>query len=127
MGKLKVVAAFLAVIIALVAAGQVYLWHTTSSMVSMVDEAQQTLKQDQDPTATKKKLAQFTKTWQSQRRFLPILLNHNAINAVNSSAARLPVYLQEGDTTQFLAECALIRAELEQLWDMEKINWENIF
>lgn len=125
MGKLRFVAACAAVLLALIIAGQLYLRASTGDMIALVEQTQTALR-EQGSAAAKKKLAVFTARWARERRILPILLNHNNITAVNNSAARLPVYLNEGDETEFNAECALIRAELEQLWNVEQVNWENI-
>lgn len=125
MGKLRFVAACIGVLLAIIIAGQLYLRGTTGEMIDMVAQTQATLRNGGSDAATKK-LAAFTKKWERERRILPILLNHNNINAVNNSAARLPIYLKEGDETEFNAECALIRAELAQLWNVEQVNWENI-
>ncbi|ADU28173.1 DUF4363 family protein [Ethanoligenens harbinense] len=126
MNKLKVVAIILILVIAVIAAGQYYLAVSTHSMVNAVETAQAAYHRNGDSPDTQKKMRQFFSLWQKNSRILPMMIDHREIDIVNTSVAKLPAYLENNETSEFDAECDILKMQLAHLWYVEKINWENI-
>lgn len=126
MNKLKVVAVILALIILVMTAGQFYLKKSTGEMVNAVNSAQTSYQQTGNSPATEKKVRRFLTLWSRNSPLLSMFIYHREIDIVNESTARLPAYLKNNEDTDFDAECDMLKMQLAHLWNVEKINWENI-
>lgn len=126
MSKLKIVAIFLILIVAVMTTSQIYLAKSTREMENAVSNIQTSYRQSGNSAETQKRIRSFRSLWQKNSRILPTMIKHSEIDIVNTSVAKLPAYLQGKESVEFNAECDLLKMQLIHLWDIEKIDWENI-
>ncbi|MFT9076696.1 DUF4363 family protein [Ethanoligenens sp.] len=126
MNKLKIAGIISVLIIAVMIASQIYLAKSSQCMAKSIAAVQSSYKQSGNSPATQKKMRQFFSLWQKNSRILPTILKHSELDIVNESVAKLPAYLKDDQPSDFDAECDMLKMQLIHLWNVEKINWENI-
>lgn len=126
MNKLKIVVIFLVVMLGVLIANQIYLAKSTHSMAESVGRIQTSYRQSGNSPETQKRMRQFFSLWQKNSLILPTMIKHSEIDIVNASVAKMPAYLQDDQSADFDAECNMLKMQLIHLWNIEKVNWENI-
>lgn len=70
---------------------------------------------------------QAQESWERSETFRACFADHNPMEEIDSSFARLEVYARERKTAAFAAQCAEIARKAEAMGEAHSLKWENIF
>ena len=66
------------------------------------------------------------KGWQSRKKLITALTDHNAIDAIEGLFARLEIYGQQKDKTEHAATCAQLAKAVHALEENHRLAWYNL-
>jgi hypothetical protein len=124
--RLYIAIAILIILPSLIVANQFYLKGTTNKMTELLNNAENSAKQNDDDKA-KQDLVEFGKEWDINNKIIATFVRHSELDSVNESKARLLPYLENNDLTSFCAECEVIKSQLHHIMHTEEFSFDNIF
>jgi len=124
--RLYLAVAILIILPILIIANQFYLKGTTDKMTDIINEAENSAKQNDDNKA-KQEIQEFSKEWDINNVIIATYVRHSELDTVNESEAKLMPFLENKDTTNFCAECEVIKSQLHHIMHTEEFSIDNIF
>ena len=70
---------------------------------------------------------QFQSQWQENEKLLLRYIHHEALDAIDSTTARLPALARYEDYGELAAEVARLQELIDHVYDSEVPNFRNIF
>ncbi|SKA84242.1 protein of unknown function [Clostridium sp. USBA 49] len=103
-----------------------YLSKTTTNLQTLNNELEEYIKNDNWEKAYNASL-DITKKWQDESRVIKIFVNHQEIDNIELELWKIPQYVKEKTKDEALASVHVLKFLLLHIYDLEKVNIQNIF
>ena len=103
----------------------IYIEKTYEDFKTDITELKSVFKEDN--AAAAKKSAELEEKWVAKEDFLSLFVNHDIVDTLGVSIAKLPVYAQENSPEMFLSECRGIELELLHMLKDAQITTHSVF
>lgn len=103
-----------------------YLNNVSDELVSINDEIQENITDDNWDKAYKNTM-ELTEKWNNYSKKIKIFVNHQEIDSIEIELQKLPQYIKEQTKDESLASTYVLNFLLEHIAKLEKLKLENIF
>ena len=103
-----------------------YLNNVSDELVSINDEIQENITDDNWDKAYKNTM-ELTEKWNNYSKKIKIFINHQEIDSIEIELQKLPQYIKEQTKDESLASIHVLSFLLEHIAKLEKLKLENIF
>ena len=103
-----------------------YLNNVSDELVSINDEIQENITDDNWDKAYKNTM-ELTEKWNNYSKKIKIFINHQEIDSIEMELQKLPQYIKEQTKDESLASTYVLGFLLEHIAELEKVKLENIF
>lgn len=103
-----------------------YLNNVSDELVSINDEIQENITDDNWDKAYKNTM-ELTEKWNNYSKKIKIFVNHQEIDSIEIELQKLPQYIKEQTKDESLATTYVLNFLLEHIAKLEKLKLENIF
>jgi len=100
--------------------------NTTDTFVAEIEKLEKSVKQNKWEEA-EKQLNEIQKKWSKTERWMTTLIDHQEIDNIKLTLARLSQYIHGRENTDFMAESASLKLLIHHIYSKERISWQNIF
>ena len=125
---MRLLASLLAILLVVLAAGywtNHSLQQSTKDLSQQIERVSQEIKQEQWEAAQKQN-QQLERTWQEKARWWPIILDHQEIDNIEFSLAKIKEYVASRDLPLALGQLSELKLMIEHIPRKEAVNLENI-
>ncbi|HBK53391.1 DUF4363 family protein [Syntrophomonas wolfei] len=125
---MRLLASLLAILLVVLAAGfwtNHSLQQSTKDLSRQIERVSQEIKQEQWEAAHKQN-RQLERTWQEKARWWPIILDHQEIDNIEFSLAKIKEYVASHDLPLALGQLSELKLMIEHIPRKEAVNLENI-
>ncbi len=125
---MRLLASLLAILLVVLAAGywtNHSLQQSTKDLSRQIERVSQEIKQEQWEAAQKQN-QHLEKTWQEKARWWPIILDHQEIDNIEFSLAKIKEYVASRDLPLALGQLSELKLMIEHIPRKEAVNLENI-
>lgn len=103
-----------------------YLSRISSNLGKLNDELEEHITNDDWEKAYKTSM-DVTQKWQKHSKIIKIFVNHQEIDNIELELWKLPQYVKEGTKDEALASVHVLKFLLAHIYNLEKVNIQNIF
>ena len=125
MKRLPVALVLLTITVGLCIGSYLFLETITARMTDQLDRAEAAMNEN-DAAATSAIINDFCRTFHSANRILPLFFPHEKMDAIEESAALLPLLVQK-NAAHLSEELARCQYHVEHLRESERLNLSNLF
>ncbi|MDD3880368.1 MAG: DUF4363 family protein [Syntrophomonas sp.] len=125
---MRLLASLMAILLVVLAAGfwtNHSLQESTKDLSQQIERVSQEIKQEQWEAAHKQH-RQLEKTWQEKARWWPVVLDHQEIDNIEFSLAKVKEYVASRDLPLALGQLSELKLMIEHIPRKEAVNLENI-
>ena len=125
---MRLLASLLAILLVVLAAGywtNHSLQQSTKDLSRQIERVSQEIKQEQWE-ASQKQNQQLERTWQEKARWWPIILDHQEIDNIEFSLAKVKEYVASRNLPLALGQLSELKLMIEHIPRKEAVNLENI-
>ncbi len=98
---------------------------TANEIVSNLEELDAAVK-DNDWENAEKQLNEIQEAWKSTEAWMTTLINHNEIDSIKMSLAKLSQYIHYKDTTEYMAESGVLKFLIQHISTRERLSLSNL-
>lgn len=125
MNRLYVAVVCILLLIALVFCYQFFVQQASESLLKSIDEMDDLVKAE-DWKNVKEKLPMFYDTFDQKRKMLNALIDHEEIDPLQISMAKMMTYAEHENSEDYLAESAALRIQLLHLPKRDAFTYDNL-
>lgn len=103
-----------------------YLSRISSNLGKLNDELEEHITNDDWEKAYKTSM-DVTQKWQKHSKIIKIFVNHQEIDNIELELWKLPQYVKERTKDEALASVHVLKFLLAHIYNLEKVNIQNIF
>jgi hypothetical protein len=119
----------IALLITIILGSIVYIYWlntTSNNLLSKIDKLEDAV-QSNNWSAAEKQLDDIQKGWEKTEKWMTTLIDHQEIDAIKITLAKLSQYVHYKEVADFMAESATLKLLIKHIPGKEKINLSNLF
>ncbi len=104
----------------------IYISGSTKELANFLNQINDALVAEDYPTALKNAQT-FKDAWGKEKHFFETLFEHEEVDMISASTARLLQLCAEENKSEALAETAETLYYIHHIYEIDSVKWENIF
>ena len=104
----------------------IYVTGATEKLASDLEKVNEALIAD-DILAAIDAVQTFKENWEKEKQLFETLFEHEEVDLISASSARLQQMCAEGNKSEAIAETAVTLYYIHHIHDIDSVTWENIF